>query len=135
MSISLKELIKDKSFSSLDKTVQGNLMTLLERINRVRDAYGKAMTVTSGLRTKEDQIRIYKAKGITDVSKIPMKSQHLVGAAVDIADPKRDLQKWCQQNVKLLESIGFWMEEFSATPTWIHFQIFPPKSGARFFKP
>ena len=135
MSISLKELIKDTNFSSLDKDLQGNLMTLLERINRVRDAYGKALIVTSGLRTKEDQIRIYKAKGITDMSKIPMGSQHIKGGAVDISDPKKELQAWCLQNEAVLEKIGLWMESFDATPNWVHFQIVPPKSGSRWFKP
>lgn len=140
MSISLKELIKTANFSSLDKEIQGNLMTLLERINKVRSKYGKAMNVTSGLRTKEDHIRIYKEiaarKGVKfDESKVPMGSQHLKGGAVDISDPKRELQKWCLANEKFLEEVGLWCEDFSATPNWVHFQIFPPKSGKRFFKP
>lgn len=135
MAISLKELIKDTKFDSLSKEIRDNLMNLLERINRVRDKWGKAMVVTSGLRTKADQIRVYKEKGITDEKKIPMGSQHLKGAAVDISDPKKELQKWCTDNEKFLEEIGLWMEDFDATPTWVHFQIFKPASGKRWFKP
>lgn len=133
--ISLRELLKDYSFSSLPKEHQDNIMTLLERINRIRSSYGKAMTVTSGYRSQEDQIRIYKAKGITDLSKIPMGSQHLKGAAVDIYDPNKELQQWTLANTALLEQIGLWCEDFGATKNWVHYQSFPPRSGKRFFMP
>ncbi len=135
MSISLKEIIKDTKFSTLSKEVQDNLMTLLERINKIRAKYGKPMIVTSGLRTKEDQIRVYKERGITDIKKIPMGSQHIKGAAIDIFDPKKELQKWCLANEKTIEEVGLWIEDFSATPNWCHFQIYPPRSGKRYFKP
>jgi hypothetical protein len=64
-----------------------------------------------------------------------MKSRHLFGKAVDISDPKRELQAWCRTNEKLLEEIGLWCEDFNATPTWVHFQVESPKSGKRFFMP
>lgn len=125
MSISLTELIKATPWNSLPKDTQKNLMILLERINKIRDAWGKPMIVTSGLRTMEQHLAIYRAKGITDQSKIPMKSAHLVGAAVDISDPDHKLQEWCKTNEAILESIGLWMEDFSATPNWCHFQCNP----------
>lgn len=133
--ISLKELLKEYSFESLPKEHKDNIMILLERINRIRTAYNKPMTVTSGYRSKEDQIRIYKQKGITDLKRIPMGSKHLSGSAVDIYDPNKELQKWTLANQALLESIGLWCEDFSATPNWVHYQITPPASGKRFFKP
>jgi len=80
--ITLQELIKDTDFNSLDESVQYNLMELLNRINKVRAAYGSPMIVTSGLRTIEHHLEIYKKKGITDLRKIPMKSLHLSGACV-----------------------------------------------------
>lgn len=128
MSISLKEIIKDVNFSSLPKPTQDNLMTLLERVNKVRDAYGKAMVVSSGLRTMEQHLAIYKAKGITDQSKIPMKSRHLIGAACDFSDSKKELQEWCKKNESLLKTIGLWMENFDYTSkpnAWVHFQCLP----------
>lgn len=133
--ISLKEILKGADFNKQPEEVKSNLLELLEKINKVRTAYGKSMIITSGLRTMEDHLRIYKEKGITDTKKIPMASRHLIGAAVDIADSKKELQKWCLENVKLLEEIGLWMEHFDHTPTWTHFQIKSPRSGARFFKP
>lgn len=123
--ISLKELIGSQDYNSLDKSIQDNLMDLLEKVNRIREAWGKPMIVTSGLRSMEDHLRIYRQKGITDLAKIPMKSKHLFGQAVDISDPKRELQAWCKQNESLLQSIGVWMESFDTTTNWVHFQIVP----------
>lgn len=133
--IKMSEILRSAKLESQSKEVQDNLAILLERVNKVRAAYGKPMIVTSGLRTMEDHLRIYREKGITDQSKIPMRSRHLFGQAVDISDPKRELQQWILKNEKLMEEIGLWFEDFSATPNWVHMQIVPPASGRRFFKP
>ncbi len=125
--ISLDELLQKKFvFKDLPKETQDNLMILLERINKIRAAYGKPMTITSCLRTPADQQRINP--------KAP-KSNHLIGAAVDISDPKGELDEWCVKNEKLLQTVGLWLEHKDDTPTWTHFQIYPPKSGNRFFHP
>jgi len=105
------------------------------KINKIREAYGKPMTVTSCWRSPERQIEIYRQKGITDLSKIPMNSQHIHSAACDIADSNGELKKWTKENEPLLEEIGLWCEDLESTPTWVHYQIFPPHSNARFFKP
>ena len=133
--ITMKELIKNDNLADIPLTHQHNLEELLVKVNKVRTAYARPMTVTSGYRSMYDHKRIYNAKGIFDESKIPMKSKHLFGQAVDIYDPNKELQKWCLDNVKMLEEIGLWMEDFSATKNWVHFQIVPPKSGKRFFMP
>lgn len=133
--ISFNELIKGSVISDIPLDHQHNLEELLKRVNQVRTAYAKPMIVTSGYRSMQDHLRIYSQKGITDRSKIPMKSKHLYGQAVDISDPNKELQKWCLANVKLLEQIGLWMEDFSATSNWVHFQTLPPGSGRRFFLP
>lgn len=133
--ITLKELCKGHNFDSLPPQHRANLEAFLERLNRIRKSWGHPMSITSGYRSLEEHLRIYKSKGITDQSKIPMKSRHLYGAACDIYDPQQELQKWCLANTKLLEDVGLWCEHFSATPTWVHFQLNPPASGARFFRP
>lgn len=130
--ITRQEILKGHS---CPPELEANLLELLIRINKVRDAYGHPMTVTSGFRSMEDHLRIYKNKGITDPKKIPMKSKHLYCQAVDIYDPNKKLQKWIKENIKLIEEIGLWMEDFNDTPNWVHFQIIPPASGNRFFKP
>lgn len=132
--ITMSELLKDKKLEDQTQEIQDNLKVLLERINKVRTAYSKPMTVTSGLRTMEDHLRIYKEMGITDKAKIPMKSNHLKGAACDISDPDGKLYDWTKLNEKLMEQIGLWME-IKDTQKRVHYQIFSPASGARFFHP
>ena len=134
--VSMNELLNNKyKLEDQSEEIQDNLAILLDKVNQIRSAWGKPMTCTSGLRSMEDHLRIYAAKGIKDESKIPMKSKHLTGEAADFSDPKQELQKWCLDNTDKLEEIGLWCEDFSATINWIHFQIVPPKSGNRFFKP
>lgn len=133
--LSMKELLGSYKLEDQPKTTQDNLNKLLKSVNVVRIAWGKPMTVTSGLRSMADHLRIYKNKGITDPSKIPLKSRHLYGEAVDISDPNKELQIWCKANEKILEQAGLWMEDFSVTPNWCHFQCVPPKSGKRWFLP
>ncbi len=103
-----------------------NLEILRIRINKIRDAYAMPLIVTSGLRSEADQKRINPGAP---------KSKHLIGAAVDISDPSGSLKAWILRNLSLVEEVGLWFEDFSATPTWVHAQIVPPKSGRRFFSP
>lgn len=128
--ITLQELLGNFKFEDLDAGSQNNLLNLLEKMNKIRKLYGKPMVISSGVRTKEDQIRIYKEKAAKEgksfeISKVPMKSKHLLGAAVDIYDPKQELQKWCLSHTKELESLGIWMEDFKYTKNWCHFQCLP----------
>ncbi len=133
--ITIKELLSNQAkFEDLDKDIQANLNELFLKVNIVRKEYGKPMIVTSGLRTKKHHLDIYARKGIYP-PKVPMKSNHLFGRAVDFADGDGKLKKWILANIKLMEEIGLYMEDFAATKTWVHFQINPPKSGNRFFKP
>lgn len=131
----MEELLKGVKLESLPAEHQANLLKLLEKMNIIREKYGKPMTVSSCYRSMEDHLRIYREKGITDKSKIPMKSNHLSGLACDISDPKQELQAWTKANVELMEELGFYMEDYSATKTWVHYQLVKPKSGNRFFKP
>lgn len=131
--ISMNELLSGHKLEDQTEEIQNNLKVLLERINKVRTAWENPMTVTSGLRTMEDHLRIYAAKGITDKSKIPMQSRHLIGAAVDIADPHLFLTLFLKEKPTVLEEAQLWCEE--GNKNWVHFQIYPPKSGVRWFLP
>jgi uncharacterized protein YcbK (DUF882 family) len=133
--ITLQELLDGADISGLDNTVQDNIKQLCEKLNKVRKAYGKSMIITSGLRTMKHHLEIYAKKGITDKSKIPLKSKHLYGQAADVFDPDGSLKTWIKNNIKVVEDAGLYMEDFKYTPNWVHFQIVPPKSGNRFFIP
>ena len=123
--INRQEIITDEQYDNASDEIKANIDILLDKINEIRKEYGHPMTVSSGFRSMEDHLRIYKQKGITDKSKIPMKSRHLVGLAVDIADPNQILQQWCKDNIEFLKNVGVWMEDFSATHNWAHFQVVP----------
>lgn len=121
--ITMAEILKDKKLEDQTPEVQANLAILLERMNKVRELYGKPMRITSGLRTEADQIRVYAEKGITDISKIPMKSKHLRGAACDVADSDGALNTWCKLNEEKLRELGIWLE--TRQGGWQHFQVLP----------
>lgn len=137
--ITMSELLKGNKLEDQSEKVQYNLLVLCDRINAIREAYAKPMVVTSGLRTMEDHLRIYSEKGITDQSKIPMKSKHLFGQAVDIADQTGLLKVFINNNIPLLAENSLWCEDFHSTPGWCHFQTVPYGSWVdgkeRFFKP
>ena len=125
MAISMKEILMGKKLEDIPKDHAANLAILLERINKVREKYGKPMTPTSVYRSMAEHLAIYARKGITDKKLIPMKSKHLFGQAIDIADPNGELDKWCRANEKFLLEVGLWLEHDSKTPGWAHFQIVP----------
>ena len=62
-------------------------------------------------------------------------SNHMVCRAVDIADAKGELAKWCVANLDLLEHHQLWMEAPKYTVGWVHLQSVPPKSNHRVFVP
>jgi uncharacterized protein YcbK (DUF882 family) len=126
--ITLKEL--NPHNYPTNQFIDKNLAILLERMNELRDAYGKPMIVTSGLRSDEQQASLI-AQGKSSARN----SKHLAGAACDILDEHGELKQWVLNNVKILDKIGLWCEDFAHTPTWCHFQMMPPGSGKRFFTP
>jgi uncharacterized protein YcbK (DUF882 family) len=105
-----------------------NLNDLLVRLNAIRGAYGKPMTVTSGYRTMERHLNIYRKiaerKGLPcDESKVPMKSAHLIGKAADILDVDGSFNKWCLENEVILRDNGLWLENRQGP--WQHLQSKP----------
>jgi uncharacterized protein YcbK (DUF882 family) len=145
MAITMEEILKDAKLENQEKYIQDNLKKLLEKLNIFRAKYAKPLIITSGLRTKDDQRRIYKEKaakkqfpfenGIYDENKVPMKSKHIEGLAVDFSDPDGALKKWVLDNMAFCEKEGFYFEDFETTKNWLHIQIVPPLSGKRIFKP
>ena len=127
--ITQQEIMKG---DTLPSGLEDNYDKLFERINKFRAAYGKPMRVTSGYRSLNDHIRIYSEKGINNP---PMGSLHLKCLAIDILDRDCMLKHFIVNNIRLVEEIGLWFEDFSVTPNWVHFQVEPPKSYKRFFLP
>lgn len=96
------------------------------KLSQIRDAWGKPMVVTSGLRSAADQARINP--------KAPH-SKHMAGQAADILDEDGSFKKWIQENMSLMEHIDVYFEDFATTVNWAHIQSVPPGSGHRVFIP
>lgn len=71
-------------------------------------------------------------------------STHMLGLACDVEDPDKALAAFVVANPELVSTIGLWFEDPLAvnpdtkktyTPTWVHGQTVPPKSGRRFYIP
>lgn len=118
-----RDVLYPKDFT---KEVQANLKVLHEKINIVREKYGKPMIVPSG----------WRPQTVNDATPGAAKaSKHIIGLAVDIYDEDGTLWKWVIENLQLMQDLGIYLEDKRFTNTWVHFQIGPPKSGKRIFKP
>lgn len=128
--ISMKEILMGRAkFEDLDSETQENLTILHERINKLRTAYGKPLTVNDGYRRPQDIPKNGAAK-----------SKHLFGQAIDLDDDDTHyLWDWVKENLELMQEIGLWIEDprwtHGKVGTWMHFQTVPPGSGKRIFIP
>lgn len=107
-----------------------NLDILFDRLMEVQNAIGYGLKINSGLRDQAQQNELIK-QGKSNA----IHSKHLAGAAADINDPDGSIAEWVKNNLKLMEVIGLWMEDFEHTKGWVHFQMMPPHSGKRVFIP
>jgi uncharacterized protein YcbK (DUF882 family) len=113
-----------------DGLQNSNLLVLCQRLNQVQKIWGRQFVVTSGLRSEEQQRNLIKA-GKTKATK----SKHLTGHAADIYDPDGSLKAFLLNYPNVLIEANLWCEHGDYTPNWCHFQIVPPGSGNRWFKP
>ena len=153
--MTLKEIIGDGvDQSKLNPLKLAQCQDLTNRVNIVRAAYAKAMTVNSGVRTWAHHIEIYKdlatqkrhpfLDGIFNEAKVPKLSKHLETvldcAAVDIADPGQALKKWLKDTPEgraALDKADLWCEDDDVQR--LHFQnkafgSYKP-GGTRWFRP
>lgn len=91
-------------------------------INDFREGYGKPIIVLSGARCAEHNKSVGGAKS----------SAHIEGRAIDFERTPSLLAFCTEAN---LEQYDLYMEDPAATPTWLHLQDRPTKSGKRIFKP
>lgn len=103
-----------------------NLNTLIPKVNELLSRYNKSIKVNSGYRSPADQARINP--------KAP-KSKHIECAAVDLEDRSHNFRYWVLAHLSDLIELGLYMEDPSHTPTWVHLQCIPPKSGKHIFIP
>lgn len=135
------EYLGDTPISSLSEEYKQNLELLLKKVNDLLALFGEYRPVTSGFRSMEKHLSIYKAKnekrkaqGLPEL-RVPMSSRHLSCQAIDLADSNDRLKNWIKANEGILVKLDIYCEDFTHTDTWVHIQIVSPKSGKRFFIP
>jgi hypothetical protein len=120
--ISLKDYItasgkypeREKS-PDLTPEVIKNAEQLLSKVNNVLNTLGiKNVIVSSGFRPSDVN------KGIKGAA---VKSNHLIGKAIDLSDPKGELDRALEINQELLEAYGLWQEHPSKTINWAHLDM------------
>jgi len=135
--ITKEEMLKGKRYEDLIVEQQTNFDKLYIIINKLRELYNKPMIITNCVRTMEEHIEIYRKKGITDKSKIPMKSKHLYAQAIDIADSNLELTNWLKNNPDIMQNLDIYCELNNSN--WCHVQISPFGSykpgNTRWFNP
>jgi response regulator RpfG family c-di-GMP phosphodiesterase len=132
--VTFKEMIGDITVADIPMKHQQNIQEFLKKINPIRLEDGHPWIVTNGYRTWQDHVRIYNQKGIFDLSKIPKKSNHLIGRAIDIYDPDLRLTKWLKENnSERMIKYNVYGEEGNSN--WLHLQDVAPASGRRWFYP
>lgn len=122
--ISRKEILMGRERDyPLTPEMDKNLEKLLEALNKVRQAYGKVMIVSSG----------YRPGHYNNAAGGARRSAHQTCEAVDFADPNKELAQWCLANIQVLIDAGLYLESPTYTPTWVHLQTRPTKK--RIFLP
>ena len=128
-----------------------NLQKLLKTVNElgtlVPDNLKGPRNMSSGYRSKEYQINVYKnlakqkkspfTDGVYVQSKVPLGSAHMTGEAMDINDPDNELDEWLMsdEGKKVVEKLDIYLEHKDYTDGWCHVQIRKPKSGNHYFIP
>jgi uncharacterized protein YcbK (DUF882 family) len=126
MFISPGEILNGREVANpLTPEMKVNLDKLLVAVNKMRAYWGKPLIVTSGYRPPAQNAAVGGAK----------KSNHMICAAVDFADPDGSLARWLLNDISTLEDCGLYLEDPASTKGWVHVQIYPPASGRRIFKP
>jgi hypothetical protein len=122
--VTLTEFLKGRdTVEALTETKWRNACELLSRINFLRAVYDKPLIVSSGYRPKKINDSVGGAKN----------SAHLSCEAIDIVDVSREFAAFCNENIPLLTRLGLYLEDTSATPSWVHLQTRKTKQNP--FKP
>jgi hypothetical protein len=107
------------------KEIADNLELLRGKVQEFLKEYSGHISISSGWRPAK----------LNDSVGGATKSLHITGHAVDIIDTSMSVWNYVLDNLELAKSMGLYFEDKRATPSWVHIQTLPPKSGKRIFKP
>lgn len=118
--------------ADLTDEIRANAAIIVERANLLLTAF-RAATGDTEIRHVNSGWRPPAINANTPNAAV--RSRHMTGQAIDIADPEGDLDQYCIDHVLVLQKIGLWLEDPSSTKGWTHVQSVPPKSNRRVFYP
>lgn len=117
--------------------LEGNADGLIEKVNALR-----AEAAADGVAFKRNPVTGTFISGERNGGIRPRdskvgsdKSTHKDGHGVDSADVDRRFASWCMAHPERLVAYGLHMEDPRWTPTWVHLQDVPPKSGKVIYIP
>lgn len=119
------EMLCRYDYKELPTDVYANLMDLRDCLNVLGQKFLPPRVLTCAYRNPAHNARVGGAK----------RSTHLTGNACDIADADGKLKSFLRTHPECLKQVGLYAEDYASTPTWVHLQRVPPKSGKRVFKP
>lgn len=127
---------RDAAYSAeLTDEIRENAIELLGRVNLLisfahKDGVWPGIDAVTGTPTASG----WRPRAIN--ARVAGGPLHPAAEAIDVRDtPDRGFARWCLRNIELLAEIGLWMEDPQWTPTWVHLQKRPPRSGRRVFIP
>lgn len=107
------------------RQIEANAHMLVPRLNRLLILFGEPRMLSSGFRDKASNTAAGGKRF----------SWHMQGLAADIEDKDRKLAEFILADESRLRMCGLYAEHPDKTPTWVHVQSEPPKSGRRIFQP
>lgn len=120
---------RDREYAtSLTPAIETEARRTVQLVNALLARFGETRRVNSGWRPPAINAGTPGAA---------LRSKHMTGQAIDLADPEGDLDDWLLSDYgqAQLVDIGLWHEHPSATKGWAHLQTIPPRSGKRTFYP
>lgn len=126
---------RDAQFErDLTDEIRANAAIMVERANKL---LGRYVAATGDARPRRVTSGWRPAAINANVPGAAPRSNHMLGRAIDIADASKSFKQWLMTPAgqAALVECELWMEHPDATPTWVHVQIVPPRSGNRVFRP
>lgn len=126
--IKLSDFLKnrDKMYpKEYSKEIEMNCLKTIQAVDEFLKNFIDPITVASGWRDKQSNAAAGGAPS----------SCHLTGEAVDIKDTTGELWNYVLNHLEEARDLGLFFEDRRATPTWVHFQTRPVKSGKRIYIP
>lgn len=126
MLITREEVLQGRDVEfPLTPQLEGNLVKLLEGLNKFRILYGQPMFVSSG----------YRPATANAAARGASKSAHLTCEACDFHDSSGIIGRFILGNQIVLEKCGLYAENPKVTIGWCHLTTRSPGSGNRIFNP